>query len=171
MIIYRDLRSRANPRQLILQLRSQLTPFLAGIPPSHDRVVDILIDVGKLESGLCDVLFGAADGVHQLARTLRAASIAAGGLLWHSWHGQAQRMTEAIDRLAAALGRVEAYDLPASIQISVAEGYAYYGLFPETYLEAAKEYASGLQPGRAVCLGLRSIGTSLSAVVAAALEQ
>jgi hypothetical protein len=171
MLIYRDSRSSANPRQLLLQLRSRITQFLAGRCPSHDQVVDILIDLGTLETGLSDVLFGPADGVHPLGRSLRDASIAAGHLLWHSWHDQGQETGNRMAQLASALGRVEGYDLPASIQTSVAEGYAYYGVFPEMYLEAAKEYAGRLQPGRAVCLGLRSIGTSLSAVVAAALAE
>jgi len=171
MIIYRDPQSTAHPRQLLLQLQSRVTQLLAGRPPSHDQVVDVLIDLGTLESGLSDALFRQADGVHPLARSLRAASIAAGRLLWYSWHRRRQETTEAIARLASALGRVEAYDLPSSIQTSVAEGYAYYGVFPEMYLEAAREFGSRLPPGNAVCLGLRSIGTSLSAVVAAALEE
>src|SRR3954466_4373953 len=171
MIIYRDQRSTANPRQLLLQLQSRVTQLRAGGCLSHDQVVNILIDLGTLETGVSDALFEEADGVHQLARGLRAASIAAGRLLWHSWHAQRPETTDAIARLASALGTVEAYDLPPSIQISVAEGYAYYAVFPEMYLEAAKEYGSRLQPGRAVCLGLRSIGTSLSAVVTAALEE
>src|SRR4051812_39876560 len=171
MIIYRDSRSRVNPRQLLLHLLSRVTQLAAGSDASHDEIVDIIIDLGTLETGVSDGLFGEADSVHPLAHSLRAASIAAGHLLWYSWHDQRQETTDALSRLASALGRVGAYDLPSSIQTSVAEGYAYYGVFPEMYLEAAKEYAGTLQPGTAVCLGLRSIGTSLSAVVAAALEK
>jgi hypothetical protein len=171
MIIYRDSRSRVNPRQLLLHLLSRVTQLAAGSDASHDEIVDIIIDLGTLETGVSDALFGEADSVHPLAHSLRAASIAAGHLLWYSWHDQRQETTDALSRLASALGRVGAYDLPSSIQTSVAEGYAYYGVFPEMYLEAAKEYAGTLQPGTAVCLGLRSIGTSLSAVVAAALEK
>jgi hypothetical protein len=171
MIIYRDSRSRANPRQLLVQLQSRVTPLLSGGCAPHDQVVELLLDLGTLETGLIDALFEQADGLHPLASTLRDASIAAGHLLWQSWHDRGQETTEAVARLTSALGRVEAYELPSSIQTSVAEGYAYYGVFPEMYLEAAKEYASRLQPGSAVCLGLRSIGTSLSAVIAAALEE
>jgi hypothetical protein len=61
--------------------------------------------------------------------------------------------------------------LPNRVEISVPEGYAYYGVYPEMYLEAAKSFAQPLQRCSAVCLGLRSIGSSLSAVVAAALEE
>ena len=50
------------------------------------------------------------------------------------------------------------------------EGYAYYALYPETYVAAAEQFIRGRRPGTAVCVGLRSIGTSLSAAVAAGLE-
>ena len=56
------------------------------------------------------------------------------------------------------------------MRLRVAEGYAYYALYPETYIAAATLFRSGRLPGTAVCVGVRSIGTSLSAVVGAALE-
>jgi hypothetical protein len=57
------------------------------------------------------------------------------------------------------------------IPVGVPEGYAYYGLYPETYREATRRFYADARPERAVVLGIRSIGTSLSAVVAAALER
>ncbi len=57
-----------------------------------------------------------------------------------------------------------------TVRLRVAEGYAYYALYPETYFAAAHLFRSGRTPGTAVCVGVRSIGTSLSAVVGAALE-
>src|SRR3954465_11784106 len=104
MIIYRDPQSTANPHQLLLQLQSRVAQLLAARRPSYDQVVDVLIDLGTLESGLSDALFGQADGVHPLALSLRAASIAAGHLLWRSWHSQWQETTDAIAWLASALG-------------------------------------------------------------------
>ena len=52
------------------------------------------------------------------------------------------------------------------IRIRTCEGYAHYGLYPESYLEAARR--SGL--GRGTCvIGIRSIGLGLAALVARAL--
>jgi hypothetical protein len=171
MIIYRDQRSQADPRQLLTQLRARVGRLAHLGRGSHDLAVDILIELGTLESGLGDALFPEADGINSLARGLRTASIAAGHILWHSWHDSG----EGTGAWAAALGRMVdqlmSCNLPPSIQISVPEGYAYYGVYPEMYLKAATEYSNGLDPGSVVCLGLRSIGVSLSAAVAAALEE
>lgn len=57
-------------------------------------------------------------------------------------------------------------DWPDPIRLRPAEGYAFYALYPEAYLAAARR--SGLGPETRV-IGIRSIGTGLSALVAAAL--
>ena len=172
MIIYRDQRSQADPRQLLTGLRGRVAQLAKHASGSHDLAVDILIEMGKLESGLCDALFPDADGIHPFAQELRAASLAAGHLLWHSWYEKTGESTDAwAATLARMLDQLLCRNLPTSIQVSVPEGYAYYGVYPETYLAAAREYSNGLDPRPIVCLGLRSIGVSLSAVVAAALEE
>jgi hypothetical protein len=53
-----------------------------------------------------------------------------------------------------------------TIRVREAEGYAFYALYPETYLEAARR--SGLGP-RTMVIGIRSIGLGLAALVAAGL--
>jgi hypothetical protein len=59
------------------------------------------------------------------------------------------------------------FDPSQIIRSKQAEGYAFYALYPESYLEAAMH--SGL--GRRVqVIGIRSIGVGLSAIVAAALK-
>jgi hypothetical protein len=58
------------------------------------------------------------------------------------------------------------YEPSREIRTKRAEGYAFYALFPESYLEAAA--ASGLGADTCV-IGIRSIGAGLSALVAAAL--
>ncbi len=56
------------------------------------------------------------------------------------------------------------------MRLRVPEGYAYYALYPETYVAASRLFLNGRERGTAVCVGIRSIGTSLSAVVGATLE-
>ena len=60
--------------------------------------------------------------------------------------------------------------LPRTLGLRVPEGFAYYALYPEAYLDAAAGFAREYRPGRCIVVGLRSIGTALSAVVAAELE-
>jgi hypothetical protein len=57
--------------------------------------------------------------------------------------------------------------MPRRIVCRQSEGYAYYAVYPELYLEAA-DALRGLNP--VLTVGLRSIGTSLAAMVATALE-
>jgi hypothetical protein len=64
-----------------------------------------------------------------------------------------------------------AYHLDAPMEVTVPEGFAYYGLYPEMYRDAARRFAREVRPQHVVVIGIRSIGTALSAVVAAALEQ
>jgi hypothetical protein len=57
------------------------------------------------------------------------------------------------------------------LKVKIPEGYAVYGLFPEQYELAARSWlASHPAARRCAVVGIRSIGTSLSAVVAATLK-
>src|SRR3989304_2691983 len=73
-------------------------------------------------------------------------------------------------RLKASLARIRQMPLPARIKTRIPEGYAHYGLFPEVYLAAARKFHEERKPADVVCIGLRSIGASLSSVIAAELE-
>ena len=170
MIVYRDQRSRANPRNLLLQLRAAADRVGAG-RPSHELVRDILIDTGVLESALADAIFSDADGLHPVIERFRAASLTAAHAFWHSWHGQADSTRHWWHRFRLALEGIEDRQLPQEVDVTSPEGYAYYSLYPEMYLEAAKRCHASLGHFPAVCVGLRSIGSSLSAVVAAALTE
>lgn len=58
-------------------------------------------------------------------------------------------------------------DLPETIALRLPEGYAFYGVYPEGYAAAARKLRLAGAPR---VIGIRSIGTGLAAIVAAALE-
>jgi hypothetical protein len=58
-------------------------------------------------------------------------------------------------------------DLPQQVDLTVPEGFAYYAVYPEAYADAARRLKL-VAPPRVI--GIRSIGTTLGAVVAAALD-
>ncbi len=62
--------------------------------------------------------------------------------------------------------RLAAFDLPASLTITTPEGFAYYALEPFHYADAVRAW----RRGPAFVVGIRSIGTVLSAVCTAALD-
>jgi hypothetical protein len=111
-----------------------------------------------------------------LSALLRAGLIEAG--LADQQHALAGRAAELTDALAgvwlregdgrSVLELAQGWSSNPGFEASVPEGYAYYGIHPRDYAAAG---ARLLPPARdAFVLGLRSIGTSLSAVVAATLR-
>src|SRR4051812_28618801 len=169
MLVYRDQRSRDDPRQAFSELRS-LARRCSGAP-SHDTARDALIASGTLEAAVADAVFPQADGVHPLVQAMRTSSEIAGHLLWHTWHHNAHGAAAWWRRLGRQLESIDAGGLPAEVEFSVPEGYAHYAVYPEMYLESARRCVARLGQIEAVCLGLRSIGTSLSAAVTAALNE
>lgn len=170
MIVYRDQRFRVDPRLLLSRLESVIHRY-AALGPSHDIAREILIESGRLESAVLDTLFPERDGVNPLSRSLRRLALAAGHVLWHSWHQNASAMKASVGQLSRRLEETELLPLPSEVEVTVPEGYAYYAVYPEMYIEAAKRSVDAMGQFHGICLGLRSIGTSLSAAVAAALEE
>jgi hypothetical protein len=129
---------------------------------SQDGAGRFLIHFGELEAAIADKMFPERDGLSADAGSLREVSRLAASQFLSPCGNTAERL-----RRALACAR-----LPhGPLRVTVPEGYAYYGLFPETYAESAVRFHESKHPGEVVCIGIRSIGTSLSAVVAAALEQ
>jgi hypothetical protein len=141
MLVYRTPRRTVSPLTE-LQVLGQTADAL-----------DVLIRLGQLESAIVDA--GCGDSVE---RAFRAAMRAAA----RRWLG-----AEAL----SPIQELAALPLPARVELTTPEGYAWYALNPESYVEAAERYYRERQPLRVGILGIRSIGTSLSAVVAARLEQ
>jgi len=168
VIVYRDAARPLEPRARLRGLAGVARRLAAG-RPGHDGVVGLLVAVGELEAAVADALAPAIERPAALARRLRQASLAAGRAVRDSWAGSDARPAAA--SVAGILaGVAEDPELPRLVRARPAEGYAHYGLLPETYLEAARRFARRHRPADVACIGLRGIGTSLSAVVAAGVE-
>lgn len=134
----------------------------------HSAVVELLIAAGELEQGLLDEQLSRL-GEERWTPLSEAAGLLTrtiAGLLRASWRSGGLRLCSPEKATAPARRAVDALaflDLPATITVTVPEGYAFYGLYPETYLEAAR-----LLDGPVRAIGIRSIGTGLAAAVAAA---
>jgi hypothetical protein len=124
-----------------------------------------------LEAALVDAQEGDSVSDDSTVGLLRDTSLSIGHLFYWSWERSETRMEPWARRIERSMDRIAASWLPKTLRIPVSEGYAYYGLAPETYLEAAKRFRREAGPADVVCIGIRSIGTSLSAVVAATLEE
>src|SRR5207253_7905838 len=142
MLIYRDVRHQRRTSLLLLQLQQSL---------AAEHPLAPLLLAGELECGLADAL----EDAHP-ARALSAALTDC--LATRLLHGTAE-----LPNLAA----LEQWLLPESIQLSPPEGFAYYGLHPRAYVNLLDSLLLDWHRPLSV-IGIRSIGTTLSAVVVAA---
>ncbi len=176
MLVYGDARRCEVPEAKAEALRAGLERLMktpAGIE-RHAAVAGLLIAAGELEQGLLDAQRGLdgeerpaalGEAAARLTRTLAA-------LLLASFRARGSQPTGGRARLVLAaatrtLDELLSRELPAVIEVSTPEGYAFYGLYPEAYLAAAEEALDALPDGPLRVIGIRSIGTGLAACVAA----
>ena len=168
MIVYRRQQRDVEPARLLRDLEHDALQL--GPRPRHTAIVSLLIDLGVAESGILDAVHPEVDEESELDRRFEVAALAAGGLLVSSWRGRHEDLPTWCAELGRGIGAIRSLPLPARCSISDPEGYAQYGVWPEAYTASTLRLVKELRPVRVVCLGLRSIGTSLSAVVAATLQ-
>lgn len=75
-----------------------------------------------------------------------------------------------MDALCPEIDDVVEHHLPDSIRVRVPEGFAFYALYPEMYACGARRFMHEQRPSSCVVVGIRSIGTTLSRVVADAVS-
>ena len=163
MLVYGDIVRSSATAQCLARVREML--LRAGALPRglrrHSVLVAALIEAGELAQGIADVerpgAGVAADDAMSLVQALARCCA-------RSWDSDFEDDAALPQRELAACAAWAAPDRP--LELRRPEGYAFYALYPECYLEAAQ----GLGPSPSwQVLGIRSIGTSLSAMVAAGL--
>ena len=161
MIIYRDTGRLEATRPLFDRLRR--------LAEAGDAT-GFLVEAGQLEQALLDAANPRRDHWGTLEQRLRALMLTAGHAFLAA--ARAEPVAPHLAAARAALARLEAGPLPVRILVRPPEGYVQYALDPAGYAAAATAYArqaGAARAARAIVIGIRSIGTSLSAVVAAAL--
>ncbi|RYG23452.1 hypothetical protein EON82_13975 [bacterium] len=154
MIVYGDPSHETTLATLSLRLRSQL----ANLSPkaSLDALRAALIEAGQMEQAVHDAL----DDAEAIGRC-EAATDALAETFVRCWSGQPFEIP--------TIG-----ELPEDNQIvtvKLPEGFAFYGLYPEGYIVAVQRWLASVRPVEPVAvIGIRSIGTTLSAIVTATLQ-
>ncbi|HKI01364.1 MAG TPA: hypothetical protein VKK31_05245 [Thermoanaerobaculia bacterium] len=175
MLVYGDTKRVEDPRDKAARIRAGLKRLEAVEPriERHAILAELFVEAGELEQGLLDHQL-ALHGEERPSPVGEAASRltrAAAEVLLPSFRTfgalppgkEVSFATAPVERAVEALLALE---LPAEIAVSIPEGYAFYGLYPETYFCAAEALRrEGTGPLRVV--GIRSIGTGLAAAVAA----
>ncbi|HZS36954.1 MAG TPA: hypothetical protein VFF06_09010 [Polyangia bacterium] len=164
MLVYGDRERVEDPRERLRAIERRLADAArapAGLA-RHAQLVALLIDAGELAQGILDeemAARGEDDWDSPAARALAALLISFGRAVCASY---ASRFRGAPLPPPRALERVARLRLPTAIRVRAPEGFVHYAVYPEAYAEAARDL-----PPPAIVIGVRSIGTSLGAIVAA----
>ncbi|HLE00465.1 MAG TPA: hypothetical protein VJB59_09405 [Bdellovibrionota bacterium] len=178
VIVYGELKRVESTRDLIAKLSDSLrcsAKFTEGTqtsaPPLSSRAAasprtGALIELGELVQGILDDEFhkDGRDVWGGIQEICGEALLNCGKLFLSSCSSALVHLRNLRQNLEILSGLT----LPRHVTIHVPEGYAYYAVYPELYAEAAVRLAKSPLRGFSV-IGLRSIGTSLAGVVAAAL--
>lgn len=136
------------------ELRQKLAADLAALPerPSEEGFLRTLLRAGELECGVADSTLS-PEPFERLTDALAESLLGcAKSICRPSWR---QVLADAV--------------IPDTLRLSVPEGFAYYGLHPRAYADVLQRLPQ--QGTNVVVVGIRSIGTTLSAVVAAAVRK
>lgn len=158
LLVFRDGRRVLDGHDLVRALQRKLNALLSisdfHAQSAQDELTEALLRSGDLECALADL-----DGYGRAAETL----------------------SQLTDRLALALvgqsspsldlmmlKSLDAAEIPERVSVSIPEGFCYYALHPLDYADLLNE--NGIDTSAAAIVGIRSIGTTLSAVVRAWFE-
>jgi hypothetical protein len=166
MLVYGDVEHTetvGTKQASILDILSEIHSMPPGIE-RHGTLVTAFIGTGELVQGLIDAEFQVRgfDTLSDVHRNGMECLSLLASAIERSWRSEFKEGSVPQDFLEKLLS----FDRSQTICTKQAEGYAFYALYPECYLEAAK--ASGLGADTQV-VGIRSIGTGLSTLVAAAI--
>jgi hypothetical protein len=160
VIVYGD-RERVEPlADVLARIRELLGRSERSEPERRQaHAAELAIECGKLAQGLLDRELDArgAEELTPLSAACARLCLAAGR------HFLGAPMADIREQLARCEGLAGDWVLC----LREPEGYAFYALYPELYVQAAR----ALEPEKQVqVIGIRSIGTSLAGFVAAALD-
>ena len=166
LLVFRGDQRRVCGRELKAALAEQLR-LLCG-DNSRERLIGALLRAGELECGLADARAEGASSAELLTDRIADALVQSErGCL--TTEGQSSNSHSANSQNTSLQTLLDAArDLPEIEQISIStpEGFAYYALHPLAYADVL-EGLCGPEDSLLI-VGIRSIGTTLSAVMAAA---
>ncbi len=148
LYVFRKSRKAEPLRGLAADLESEIRNFCAG----RGSAIDALVRAGEIETGLADA--GSPDALlaAQVTDQLAAAAL-----------GSPANFAQAVENLHRIAK-------PCRIVCSYPEGFSYYGLNPLDFADLAVRVQRELSP-RVAIVGIRSVGSTLGAVVGAALAR
>ena len=149
LLVFRETAETLSGRELARRLFSAIPKIGSD---KQDANLNALLLAGEVECALSDCAWASAAKAQEITDILAALFLQEDG---------------DIAKLQSLAGEV-ANDLPETVRISHPEGFAYYALHPGDFADAVATMGSCRAIG---VVGIRSVGTTLSAVVAGALRR
>lgn len=150
LIVFRDSAQEFSGAELTHGLLRTLENVSFG---NRSSLIDALVVSGQAESSLADCNSRHAEAVARISDALAENLVA----------GKPFDGAELSHQLQTA-----AEPFPRSVRVSSPEGFAYYALHPEDFADAIRTEP---HPGSMAIVGIRSIGTVLSAIAASAARK
>ena len=183
MLVYVDVRRWEGTSEKVERIRAGLSG-LGELRPGIERHAELagqLVELGELEQALLDAQLQKEGRERwtalsaRMGKLTRSVAEALLGSFRHqgvppSFDGTRSKGAQMRETLRG-LRDLRGVGVPDDLAVIVPEGFALHGLYPETCLEAASRLrapAGGPWKGPLRVIGIRSIGTSLAALVAAA---
>jgi hypothetical protein len=149
LLVFRDGQRLMSGRAMKTALAQQLRLLQGFFHPAE--ILSALLRAGEFECALADS--GApTTQVEEVTDALAEALVNRAAVL----------------NLKGMLGILDDVPVPERLEISIPEGFAFYGLHPLAFADVLQELPA--LPPRTAVVGIRSIGATLSAVTAAALR-
>jgi hypothetical protein len=156
MYIFRNGRTEKSSAELVTELANSLR-LLDSSHSGRSDLLDALLRAGELECAAADVGSPSRQVLEEITDVLASTLVLSN-----------QPGSVDIGPVGGILSDLERLQLPTSLSVSPPEGFAYYALHPLSYVDALLNL--GVRFRNAAVIGIRSIGTTLGAVVLAGLK-
>jgi hypothetical protein len=149
LLVFRETRAEVSTQTLVQELAARIS----GPVQTRQELIDALIRAGELECALLDAGVQDAKIVAGLTDDLSALLV------------EPKLMSHI--NVQDLLSQITGLEMPSSVLLSAPEGFAYYALHPSDFVDVAVHVQT---ESPVAVIGIRSIGTALSAVFAAELK-
>ncbi len=177
MIVYGDSKFQETMRAFVQRLQGRMLRAEGG---SLEELRGLLIQAGQLEQAVLDLPMTNAEEAQRLNFHAQQCMNFAAAAFYAAWANANPELPkspgtvdESLARMRRELVALEQGTEEKLLTVKVPEGFEFYGLYPEQYgasaLRWARQHAQSGSKQVAV-VGIRSIGTTLSAIVAVTLN-
>ena len=170
MIIFKDYRGFEQTSYYLNNINEYLNLLEMNSSLHYSKLISLLLEVAELETGITDTVSIDVDRLTPLVKLCHEMTNISAEMVYETWVGKLFT-NDCKKQIRNIIKEIADCDAPRLIPACIPEGFAFYGLYPEMYMEAAEQFFLKRTPEKIVCVGLRTIGTVLAALVEVVLKK